>query len=294
MITVRPTGTPRALEQSRQMAAGLRPSDVVAYVLMVAMGLVFLLPIFWMLVTSLKGMGQLYNTPPLWFAPTLAWHNYRDIFSFVPFGQYFRNTAIIVVAAEIGGIASSALVAYSFAWLRWPGRSIFFVLLLVTMMLPYQVTLIPQFIIYKKLGWVNTFLPLTVPWFFGSAFYIFLLRQFILTLPKELSEAALIDGCTYFGIFWRIVLSQIKPALTAAAIFIFMDNWNDFIGPLIYLNDSSMYTLAVGLSYFQTQQLTTWTLLMAASLLVMIPPTVLFLVMQRYFIQGIAMTGLKG
>jgi ABC-type glycerol-3-phosphate transport system permease component len=141
---------------------------------------------------------------------------------------------------------------------------------------------------------VNTFLPLTVPWFFGSAFYIFLLRQFILTLPRELGEAALIDGCSYFGIFWRIVLSQIKPALTAAAIFIFMDNWNDFVGPLIYLNDSSMYTLAVGLSYFRTQQITTWTLLMAASLMVMIPPTVLFLLMQRYFIQGIAMTGLKG
>src|SRR5438874_6114817 len=249
MITVRPSETPHALAQSRQIAARLRPGDVVAYVLMLTMAFIFLVPIFWMLVTSLKEMRQLYSTPTLWFAPTLAWHNYLNIFDFVPFGLYFRNTAIIVVAAEIGGIASSALVAYSFAWMRWPGRNIWFMILLVTMMLPYQVTLIPQFIIFKKLGWVNTFLPLTVPWFFGSAFYIFLLRQFILTLPRELGEAALIDGCSYLGIFSRIVLSQIKPALTAAAIFIFIDNWNDFIGPLIYLNDSSMYTLAVGLSY---------------------------------------------
>jgi ABC-type glycerol-3-phosphate transport system permease component len=240
-------------------------------------------------------MSDLYTTPTLWFAPKLAWHNFHDIFTVVPFGLYFRNTMLIVIFAELGGVFSSALVAYSFAWMRWPGRQLFFMILLVTMMLPYQVTLIPQFIIYKNIGWVNTFLPLTVPWFFGAAFYIFLLRQFILTLPKELAEAALIDGCTYFGIFWRIILSQIKPALTAAAIFIFMDNWSDFVGPLIYLNDNDKYTLAVGLSYFRTQTLgTEWPQLMAASLLVMVPPLLLFLFMQRYFIQGISMTGLKG
>jgi len=299
MIAARPTPTGDAVgRRDRLQSTRLWLGDGVSYLVMVIMACVFLVPILWMVVTSLKESTELYSTPALWFGHGLAWHNYQDIFNTVPFAQYFANTAIIVVVAEIGGVFSSALVAYAFAWMRWPGRDIWFMLLLVTMMLPSQVTLIPQFIIFKNLGWVNTFLPLTVPWFFGSAFYIFLLRQFIMTLPKELSEAALIDGCSYFGIFWRIVLTQIKPALTAAAIFIFMDNWNDFLGPLIYLNDASKYTLAVGLSYFRSQAAgasqTLWTQLMAASLLVMLPPLTLFLLLQRYFIQGISMTGLKG
>ncbi|GIQ61858.1 hypothetical protein PACILC2_04260 [Paenibacillus cisolokensis] len=208
--------------------------------------------------------------------------------------RYTVNTVWITLLSVIGALLSSSFIAYAFAKLKWPGRNIWFVVLLGTMMLPPQVTMIPLFLFFKQLGWIDTYLPLTVPYFFGSAFYIFLMRQFFMTIPKELSEAAKIDGSTEFYIWWRIFIPLSKPALATLAIFTFMMAWNDFLGPLIYLNDPDQFTLALGLRSFQQQYGTRWNVMMAASLIVMLPTLVMFFSFQKYFIEGVTLTGVKG
>lgn len=277
--------------------------DWVFWVIIIAITIMFLIPLFWMISTSLKPSYELANTN--WIPSELAWENYEFAFSFGMWGTWLQNTAIITVVSVAGMTFSSALVAYSFARLRWPGRDLMFGLVLATMMLPTVVTLIPQFILFSKLPafgfqgsdiWVNTFLPLTVPAWTGNAFYIFLLRQFMRGIPQELSEAARIDGANEFQIWWRIVMPLTKPALATVAIFAFQGAWQEFMGPLLYLQSENLYTLQLGLRQFEFAAggAPAWNWMMAASLVVMLPVLVVFLMFQRYFIEGISISGFGG
>jgi multiple sugar transport system permease protein len=231
------------------------------------------------------------------FAP--KWENYWDALRFLPpetnYGLVFLwNTLFLSILSIIGTVLSSSLVAFAFSRLRWPGRDIWFVVLLATMMVPGAVTMLPVFVIFRALGWVDTLRPLWVPAFFGSAFNIFLLRQFFMTIPMDLEDAAKIDGCSYFGIYWRIMLPLIKPALAAVTIWTFMGAWNNFMGPLIYISSPEKMPLAYALQLFQSQHGGEPGMLMAAATMVMLPVLILFFFTQRYFIEGVTLTGIKG
>ena len=269
-------------------------AKAVALVLLIAGSILVLLPLVWMISTSLKDMSRVFVFPPEWMPDPIMWSNYVDVWRTVPFGIFVGNTAFITSIVIIGDLISASLVAFGFARLRAPGRDALFVLVLSTMMLPGYVTVIPVYWMFSKVGWIDTFYPLTVPSFFGGAFNIFLLRQFFLTIPRELDDAARIDGCSSFRIFAQIILPLSKPALTTIGILSFMWNWNDFFGPLIYLNSPENYTIALGLNFFRGVRSSQWNLLMAASFLALLPCIVLFFVAQKYFIQGIATTGIKG
>jgi len=260
----------------------------------VALSAVFALPLLWMISTSLKADPELFATPPVWVPHQPQWGNYPAAFSYIPYFHYMGNTLFIAALVLVGTLFSCAFVAYGFARLSWPGRNALFIVVLATMMLPYQVTMIPLFVVFRQLGWLNTYAPLIVPSYFGNAFYIFLLRQFFMTIPHELSDAARIDGCGEVGIFRRILLPLAKPALATVAIFQFLGSWNDFIGPLIYLNNESLYTLALGLSQYQQLHTTEWTMLMAASTTMTLPVIVIFFLAQKHFVRGIVLTGMKG
>jgi ABC-type glycerol-3-phosphate transport system permease component len=219
--------------------------------------------------------------------------NYREAIRYVPFWTFARNSVILVVLNILGQLFACSLVAYAFARLRWPGRDVIFVLLLSTMMLPPQVTMVPVFLIVRQLGLYNTLTPLWLPSFFGSAFFIFLLRQFLMTIPRDLEDAAKIDGCSYFGLYWRVMLPLIRPALAAVAIFQFLGSWNDFMGPLIYISDLRLTPLSLGLFQFQQEHVAEWGMLMAGSLLMTLPAILIFFLAQKHFIQGITLTGIK-
>jgi multiple sugar transport system permease protein len=256
---------------------------------------VFALPFLWMVSTSFKAPEKVMALPPQWIPDPWRPQNYGEALTQLPFLLYLRNTLIITFLSLVGQVGTSALVAFGFARLRFFGRDALFFLMLSTMMLPPIATLIPTYVMYVKLGWVNTFLPLILPAFFGGgAFYIFLLRQFFLTIPQELVDAARIDGSGSFGIFARVFLPLSKPALATVAIFSFIGHWNDFLGPLIYLRTQDMFTLALGLQTFQGIYATHYEWLMAASIVVVLPVLVLFFACQRFFVQGIVLTGLKG
>lgn len=262
---------------------------------LLAVAFVLLLPFAWMVSTSLKGNEAIFAIPPQWIPETIRWDNYAEVFERMPFLLYLRNTTVITVFTIIGTVGSSALVAYAFACLRWPGRDLLFLFVVATMMLPLQVIMIPLFVLFKEFGWLNTYKPLIVPAFLGGgAFNIFLMRQFFLTLPSELFDAARIDGASEWTIFWRIALPLARPALVTVALLTFMFAWNDFLGPLIYLSDQAKNTLALGLALFTGQHQTDWGVLMAASILMMVPVIALFFFFQRYFIKGFTMSGLKG
>lgn len=267
---------------------------LVQHLVLIAVGLLFLTPLLWMVSSSLKGNEQLFAPDPTWLPNPVRWDNYPKALTSIPFFVYLGNTLTIALLAVLGSLLSCSVVAYGFARIEWPGRDALFFLLLATMMLPAQVTMIPTFLLYRWLGWYGTFLPLVVPSFFGSAFLVFLLRQFFLTIPKELSEAARIDGAAEFTTFTRVILPLAKPALATLALFTFLHHWNDFLGPLLYLKDQSRYTLALGLQQFLNAYRSEWGLLMAASTVVTLPIIVLFFFTQRTFIQGIAMSGSKG
>jgi multiple sugar transport system permease protein len=261
---------------------------------LLALAFVFLLPFLWMLSTSLKPDPQMFLIPPKWIPHPIRWVNYPVALSSFPFLRYTANTLFICVMNVAGTVFSCALVAYGFSRLRWPGRDTVFLVMLATLMLPAQATMLPVFLLFRWLHWIGTFKPLIVPAWFGSAFYIFLLRQFFLTLPMELSDAARIDGCSELGIFWRIIVPLSRPALATVALFTFIGNWLDFLGPLVYLHDDSQYTLALGLSAFLGRHGAEWNLLMAASTVVTLPLLVVFFLAQKTFIQGITLTGMKG
>lgn len=270
---------------------------VVFSMLILSAGLVFFLfPIYWMIVASLKTLDEVFLFPPSWWPSTLQWRNYPEALTFMPFGRYALNTIVITGANVIGVVLSCSLVAFAFARLRARGRDVLFLFVLSTMMLPPQVTMIPVYLLFQRLGMVDTYWPLVLPAFLAtSPFSIFLLRQFFMTIPKELDEAALIDGCGYFGIWWRVVLPTAKPALLTVALFTFTAQWNDLLGPLIYLNSYDKLTLALGLANFRAMYgATPWHLLMAASIVVVAPCLFVYGFCQRYFMQGIVITGSKG
>ena len=267
---------------------------LIVYALLLAGCVVFLMPLAWLLSTSLKPDTGIFEIPPKWIPDKLHWENYSKAVHTFPFARYTMNTVLITALSMVGALLSSSFISYAFARLRWPGRDAWFIVMLSTMMLPTQITMIPLFILFKELGWIDTYLPLIVPFFFGSAFYIFLMRQFFMTIPKELSEAAKIDGCSEVYIWWKIFMPLSKPALATLGIFTFTLTWNDFQGPLIYLNDPDNFTLALGLRGFQQQFGTRWNVMMAAATLIMLPTMLLFFSFQKYFIEGVTLTGVKG
>jgi multiple sugar transport system permease protein len=269
--------------------------STVIYALVIAIAIVTIFPFLWMVSTSLKSIAELGELPPSAFPREWLFSNYPDAWTVLPnFGRIVINTGIVTSLTIIGRVLSCSLTAFGFARLRFPGRNVLFLLVLGTMMLPEQVTIIPLYLLYLRVGWLNSWLPLIVPQFFGVPFYIFLLRQFFLTLPRDLDDAARIDGCSYYGVYWRVVLPLSRPALAAVAAFSFVSAWNDFFHPLIFLTDPEIQTLGVGLRNFVVEFQPNTNLLMAASTMAVLPILLVFLIAQKYFIQGIALTGVKG
>jgi len=264
--------------------------------------LVFLFPLLWMISTSLKPIEETMRVPPQWLPSHFLWRNYYDavmyghkILGYIPFLEYAKNTLLLAALGVTGTVLANALVAYGFARFRFRGREALFGVTLATMMIPFPVLMVPLFGLFRGLGWIGTFKPLWIPAWFGSAFNIFLLRQFFLTIPRDLTDAAIVDGCSELAAFRHIIVPLSKPALAVVALFHFLYAWNDFLGPLIYLTDQKMFTLSLGLQFYQSQHGgTEWNLLMAAATMVVLPIIVLFFFTQRTFIQGIAITGLKG
>jgi len=272
----------------------IRPGTVISYIMILAAVILFSFPFFWMLSTSLKDLNEATRTPPTMFPTVWHWENFREATTTIPFWRQAWNTILLCLLNVVGTTVSCAFVAYGFARIDWPGRDWFFWATLATMMIPGAVLMVPLYGLFRELGWVGTNLPLWVPAYFASAYNIFLLRQFFMTIPMDLSEAAQIDGCSELRIFWQIVLPLMRPALIVVALFSFLWVWNDFMGPLIYLTDERQFTLALGLQAFQSRLGGTEIhLLMAAGSLVILPVLVLFLFAQRYFIEGISMSGLK-
>ncbi|MCB9768999.1 MAG: carbohydrate ABC transporter permease [Candidatus Omnitrophica bacterium] len=260
-----------------------------------AVALVMVLPFLWLLSSSLKTPEQVFSKEVDFIPDPIVWTNYTKSFEYMPVLLYTRNTVLITLLCTIGYLTSGSLVAYAFARIQWPGRDFLFIVLLATMMLPPQVTIVPLFVIFRHLGWIDTYYPLVVPSFLtGWPFFIFLLRQFFLSVPTELSEAAKVDGASHFQIYSRIILPLSKPALAVVAVFSFLLHWNDFFGPLIYLADDSKFTLALGLAVFKSNHPSEWGILMAVSALMLIPTILVFFFCQKYFVEGINLTGLKG
>ncbi|MER7501416.1 carbohydrate ABC transporter permease [Nonomuraea pusilla] len=267
------------------------------YVALTAGAIPTLLPFVWLLRSALMQDSQMFIAPPQWIPDPFQWSNFTEALTAQPFGRYFVNTVVIAVVSVIGTVLTCSIAAFSFSRLRWRGRNVVFALLLSGVMLPYAVTLIPTFVMWQELGALDTILPLTVPsWFAGAGggvFNVFLLRQFFLTIPFELDEAAYIDGASPWRVYWTIVMPLSKPAIIVVTIFTFIGTWNDFLGPLLYLNSEENYTLSLGLASFQSIYITQWGYLMAASAAVIAPIIALFFFLQRYFIEGVTLTGIK-
>ncbi|PQP86958.1 MULTISPECIES: carbohydrate ABC transporter permease [unclassified Paenibacillus] len=265
------------------------------YVALGLISLLFIIPFIWLVRSSLMDLSQIFVMPPEWIPHPFHWDNYKRALTSLPFGTYFVNTLVIVASVMIGTVLTSTISAFGFSRIRWKGRDAVFAVLLSSMMLPGAVTLIPSFLGWKELGFYDTYYPLIVPSFFGGGiFNIFLLRQFYMSIPKDFDEAAVVDGAGYFQIYWRIILPLSRSAVIVVALFTFLGTWNDFMGPLIYLKSDSRFTLALGLQMFQGSYSAQWDLLMAASAVVILPCVVIFLLGQRYFLEGITLTGLKG
>ena len=272
-------------------------SNTLRYSLLAIGGVIRFIPLGWMLSTSLKMPGTEFTFPPELIPRPVIWSNYVDAVTRPghPFFLYARNSVVITLTATFGTVLTSSFVAFGFARIRFRGRDFWFIVLLSTLMLPDVVRLIPSFILFKLLGWIDTLLPLIVPFWFGvNAFYVFLIRQYFRTIPLELDEAALMDGASYLRIYWQVLLPISGPVLGAVTIFSVLSHWNDFLGPLIYTNSVDLRTLALGLRFFMSRTGTDWNQLMAASTLMLAPILVLFFSMQRYFIRGIHMTGFGG
>lgn len=263
------------------------------YLWLTLAGVIFLLPIFWMIASSLKPEYEIFAIPPRWWPSRPQWSNYIGALTSLPFGRFAMNTIIIAVSTVIGHLISCTVVAYGFARLKAPGKGFLFVVLLSTLMLPYPVTMVPLFIIFSKLGWINTFWPLILPAFFGNAFYIFLLRQAFKQIPTELEDAARMDGANTWRVLWSIILPLARPALATVAIFTFQAAWNDFLAPLIFLHDQSKYTLMLGLSMFRGAYDINWAYLMASSIVVTLPVVLIYFLAQRVFIEGAAYTSYR-
>ena len=266
------------------------------YVLIVGLCVTFALPLIWMLSTSVKTDPQVYRVPPIWIPDPMRFANYLDVLIRRPFGLWFINTMRYVIPSTIGVVASSVLVAYAFSRIRWWGRDMLFILCIATMMIPFQVQMIPLYILFRNLNWINSYWPLIVPPFFGNAYFIFMLRQFFMTIPQDLSDAARVDGASEMGILLRIIVPLAKPALAVVALFQFMGAWNDYLGPLLYINTESLFPLALGLQSMRSsfQEALVWPYLMAASTMIVAPIIIIFFLTQRTFVEGITLSGVKG
>jgi ABC-type glycerol-3-phosphate transport system permease component len=270
------------------------------YILCIFLAAVFSVPTYWALTSSFKTVAQLQQLPPIWFPREWHWENFRRVWELVPFGRFYLNTIYVTVFAGFGQVLTAAIVGYGFARFRFRGREILFLMILGTIMFPTELTIIPTFIMFRNIGWIDTFWPLIVPyWFGGGAFFIFLFRQFFRTIPEELLEAARLDGAGYWRVFWQILIPLTKPAFASAAIISFLTHWNDFFNPLIFLSSSSKFTLSLGIAAFNTGGVGLTPeprdhLLMAATVMMTLPVVLIFFFAQRYFIQGIATSGLKG
>ena len=264
------------------------------YAILSLLGIIFVLPFVWMLVSSLKMPGEVMIYPPKWIPYPPVWSNYRKVMEVMPFAYFIANSFKVSILAVIGEVLTCSLAAYAFARIKFPGRELLFLVLLMTMMFPAQVRIIPVFGVMKFLGWLDTHKPLIVPFWTAAAFGTFLIRQFFLSIPSELEDAARIDGCSRFGIYWRIFLPLSRPVLATLAVFSFMTSWNDLLRPVIYLSSYRKMTLTVGLAYFRGQYSVRWELLMAGATLSVLPILILYIVAQRYFVRGIVLSGLKG
>jgi multiple sugar transport system permease protein len=272
-----------------------RAKALILYGILIFMSIVYLLPLYWMVSTSLKRTGSEMVFPPQWIPNPAVWSNYIDVFEQVPVTLYIRNSMIIALTATLFGVLTSSLAGYGFARTKFPGRDFFFACCIASLMLPEIVTLIPEFILFRQIGWVNTFLPLIVPWSLaGSAFAVFLFRQYCLTIPIELDEAARVDGAGTFRIWWAIILPLSKAVLATMAILSFTYHWNEFLRPLLYLGRPELRTLAIGLRAFRGEYQLAWNYMMAVALIMLGPVLILFFLAQRQFVQGIVMTGIKG
>lgn len=267
---------------------------VILYVILTVLAILFVLPVFYLFMGAFKAESELFRVPFKWLPDKFILDNFSNMFQSIPFMRYLKNTMIIVAFNIVGSLLSCSLVAYGFSRLRWPGRDKVFILVLITMILPYQVTLVPLFLMFTKIKWIGTFLPLIVPCFFGNPFFIFLLRQFFTGIPQDISEAARIDGASEFTIFSRLILPMAKPALTTVALFAFIRSWNDFLGPLVFLGRDELYTLSLAASMLKSNLDPNWSVLLALGTVMILPVLLIFFVMQKYFIQGIAMSGIKG
>lgn len=265
-----------------------------AHIVMIAIALIFMIPIIWMLSTSLKARWEIFAWPPQWIPETPHWENYTDAFTKYPMARFMLNSSFLVIANIIGELVSVPLVAYGFARLRFPGKRILFIAMLGTMMIPGHIKLIPLFVIYNRLGMIDTYWPLILPAFFGNPFFIFLMTTYMKTIPRDLDEAARIDGAGTWGILYRVILPLCKPPLTIIVVYTFLWTWNEFLHPLIYLNTFDSFPVQVGLAFFKGRYGVEWNLFMAATLVSIVPILILYFFLQKQLIGGIASVGLKG
>ncbi len=287
----------RLISQSQDVLSGRFVGKLRQYpllIMLIIFSIIFLFPLFWMLITAFKTQGDILRFPPTMWPNPITLGNFTRAFTALPFGRFFLNSLVIVILNTLGTVISSALIGYGFAQYRAPGSTVLFFIVLATLALPNEVTLIPVFLLFKRLGWINTILPLVVPAFFGNSYFIFLFRQYFRSIHRDLIDASVVDGASEFGTFWYIAVPLSAPVFATVIVFNFLWNWNDFFTPLVYLQKLENMTVAVGLSYFRGEAGTDWGALMAASLVSILPVLVLFLVAQKRITQGIMTTGLKG
>lgn len=266
----------------------------VLYMVLIGLSIAFLTPIAFLFLGSFKESSELFRVPFKWLPDHFQLGNYQEVFTSIPFFKYLKNTMIIVVFNIVGSILANSFIAYGFSKLRWPFRDQVFLIVLGTMILPFQVTMVPLFLMFTKMGWIGTFLPLTVTAFFGNPFFIFLFRQFYMTIPDSILQAARIDGANEFKIYGKVILPLMKPAVATVAIFAFIRSWNDFIGPLIFLADDDLYTLSLAAQLIRSDLDPKWNVLLALGAIMVLPVLLIYFMLQKYFIEGVTMSGVKG
>ncbi|WP_420490589.1 carbohydrate ABC transporter permease [Neobacillus niacini] len=286
---------PLILKKKKRRFSVVLKKSILPHAILMSVGFLFLVPFLWLFLTSLKTPDEIFAIPPKWLPSEWQWSNYTDATQAIPFFKYIWNTVVICLFSVAGQLLSAPLVAYGFAKMKFKGRNVLFYIMMATMILPYQVTMIPLYVLYTKMGIVENAptLPLILPNFFGAAFYIFLLRQFFMGIPNEYSESAKMDGASEFRIYWQIILPLSKPVLFTVALLTFLAAWSDYLGPLIYLNDPETWTLSLGLRGFIGSNQIDWSMLMASATMFTVPIVILYFFVQRQFIEGISMTGFK-